>query len=63
MTSHCIVSRAARARDKTHATVLLFHDALEKHAEFEEEVTEKIEKYGEEAAKKEEQLIRMEGEM
>ena len=52
-----------RAREKTHATVLLYHDTLEKHAEFEEEVTAKMEKYEEEAVEKEEKIVQMEGEM
>ena len=52
-----------RAREKTHATVLLYHDTLEKNAEFEEEVTAKMEKYEEEAVEKEEKIVQMEGEM
>ena len=52
-----------RARDKTHSTVLLYHGALENHAEFEEEVIAKLDKYEEEAAQKEEKIVRMEGEM
>ena len=52
-----------RAREKTHATVLLYHDTLEKNAECEEEVTAKMEKYEEEAVEKEEKIVQMEGEM
>ena len=48
-----------RARDKTHSTVLLYHGALEKC----DEVTEKLEKFKEEAVKKEEKIVQMEDEM
>ena len=52
-----------RARDKTHSTVLRYHDAIKNHTEFEEEVTTKMEKYKKEVVKKEEKIVQMEGEM